>query len=307
MVPMRNGLRRKVDIRGGGQERTQWRSSGERRSTSRPLFVEGWRKSVGRRSVSVSRDSLCANNSVHIWVADTDSLLRAKSCLRLLTERDWTALNRIQNPASRSSATTARVLLRLGLSKAVDRAVAPTEWDFSTTPQQRPIVAEDLPQVNFSVSHVDQLAVVAISPHLNIGIDVESVDQDVTENLMAAFCHRDERRSVRALSDLQRTRAFIRLWTLKEAYTKMVGVGHSLDFEMIKFMLDPIDLVSVGDGATSVPTQFENFYVSLKQALFHASLAIEKPAGVAGATEVQIISLVDSIGEGAVLVSPSCA
>jgi|GEM_PF-3302146 phosphopantetheinyl transferase len=306
MFQTQSGSRRKVDIGGGARGRcAQQRIFSERRSASRPLFMEGWRKAVGQRFASVSQNSsLCSNSSVQIWIAETDGLLRAKSCMQLLTEKDWTSLNRIQNPPNRNSAITARVLLRLGLSKAVDRAVGPTDWDFSVTAQQRPIVAEGLPQVHFSVSHVDRLAVVAISPHLNVGIDVESVDQNVTENVMAAFCHHDERRSVRALSDLQRTREFIRLWTLKEAYTKMMGVGHSLDFQVIKFVLDPIDLASTGGGSTSVPTQFENFYVSLKHALFHASLAIEEPTGT---TEVQLISLVDSMSEGAALVSPSCA
>src|SRR5258707_7991366 len=306
MFQTQSGSRRKVDIGGRAQGRSaQQRIFSERRSASRPLFMEGWRKAVGQRFASVSQNSsLCSNSSVQIWIADTDGLLRAKSCMQLLTEKDWTSLNRIQNPPNRNSAITARVLLRLGLSKAVDRAVGPTDWDFSVTAQQRPIVAQGLPQVHFSVSHVDRLAVVAISPHLNVGIDVESVDQNVTENVMAAFCHHDEQRSVRALSDLQRTREFIRLWTLKEAYTKMMGVGHSLDFKIIKFVLDPIDLASAGGGSTSVPTQFENFYVSLKHALFHASLAIEEPTG---ATEVQLVSLVDSMREGAAFVSPSCA
>src|SRR5579871_3569247 len=298
---------RQLDVSATALGRAHQRTSSERRSVSRPLFMEGWRKPVGHRLVSVSRgSSVCPDNTIQIWVADTDRLLRAKSCLQLLTDNDWTTLNRIQSLPNRSSAIAARVLLRLGLSKATDRAVAPTQWDFSLTAQQRPIVAEGLPQLHFSVSHVDQLAVVAISPRLNIGIDVESVDQNVAENVIAGFCHRDERRSVGALSGVQKTREFVRLWTLKEAYTKMMGVGHSLDFKMIKFMLDPIDLASAGRCAGGVSAQFENFYVSLKHTLFHASLAIEQPR-IAGITEVQVISLADSATEGAVLVSPSCA
>jgi phosphopantetheinyl transferase len=270
--------------------------------------MEGWRKPVGPRLAAVSQEpSGCSIQRIEIWVASTNGLLRANSCLQLLTDKDWASLTRIHDPANRNSAISARVLLRLGLSRATDRTVAPAEWDFSVTAQQRPVVANGLPQVHFSVSHIDELAVVAISPNLNVGIDVESVDQNVTDNVMAEFCHRDEQRSVRDLSDLQRIREFIRLWTLKEAYTKMMGVGHALDFKMIKFMLDPINLTSAGGCATGVPTQFENFYVSLNHGLFHASLAIEEPARIGGSTEVQIISLVDSAGEGAALVSPSCA
>src|SRR6266851_2754495 len=223
MFPTWSGSRRNVDVRGGAQGRcAEQRTSSERRSASRPLFIEGWRKPVGLRFAAVSQES--SLNRIQIWVAGTDGLLRAKSCLQLLTDKDWVSLTRIAEPANRNSAISARVLLRLGLSKAINRTVAPAEWDFSVTAQQRPVVANGLPQVHFSVSHIDQLAVVAISPSLNIGIDVESVDQNVTENVMAEFCHRDEQRSVQDLSSLQRIREFIRLWTLKEAYTKMMGV-----------------------------------------------------------------------------------
>jgi len=306
MFPTRNGYRRNVDIRAGAQGHCAPRhASHERRSASRPFFMVGWRKPVGPRFAAVSQNaSPGSNHRVDVWVGSTDGLLRAKSCLQLLTGKDWAALTRIQHPASRNSSIASRILLRLGLSMAVDRTVAPADWDFSVTAQQRPVVADGLPQIHFSVSHVDQLAAVAISPHLNIGIDVESIDQDVTEDVMAAFCHRDERRSVRDLSGPQRVREFIRLWTLKEAYTKLVGVGHALDFQMIKFMLDPVDLASAGGGAAGVPTQFENFYVSLNHALFHASLAVEEPR-IAGSTEVRIISLADPAGGGAAQVSPS--
>jgi phosphopantetheinyl transferase len=307
MSPTGSGSRHNAEIRGGGPGQSQRCALTERRSVSRPRFFEGWRKPVGSQFAAATQNALHRPNKIQIWVASTDGLLRAGSCLQLLTDNDWTALNRIQNAANRNSAIAARVLLRLGLSRSIDRTVAPAEWDFAVTDHQRPIVANGLPQVHFSVSHIDQLAVVAISPSLNIGVDVESVDQHVTENVMAAFCHGDEQRSVRGLSDLQRIREFVRLWTLKEAYTKMLGVGHALDFKTIKFMLDPVNLASTRDAATGPRTQFENFYVSVNHALFHASLAIEEPARIAGSTEVQIISLIETTGAGAALVSPSCA
>ena len=307
MSPTGSGSRHYAEVRGGGPEHSQWCALTERRSPSRPRFFEGWRKPVGPHFAAVAQNASRRPNKIQIWVAGTDGLLRAGSCLQLLTDKDWASLNRIQNSAHRNSAISARVLLRLGLSRSIDRTVAPTEWDFAVTDHQRPIVASGLPQIHFSVSHTDQLAVVAISPNLNVGVDVESVDQDVAENVMAAFCHSDEQRSVQGLSDLQRIREFVRLWTLKEAYTKMLGVGHALDFKMIKFMLDPVNLASTCGGATGPRTQFENFYVSINHALFHASLAIEEPARIAGSTEVQIISLIETTGAGAALVSPSCA
>jgi phosphopantetheinyl transferase len=310
MSPIRSEARRIVnsfaDDRSGQEHGVRQRTSCERRSATRPIFIEGWQKPVARHFVPASQAvPIRSKNKIEIWVASIDGLFGAKSCMQLLTDKDWTFLVRIQDPANRNSAISARVLLRLGLSRATDRTIAPAQWDFSTNAQQRPIVADGFPKIHYSVSHIDQLAVVAVSTTLNVGIDVESIDQDVTDDVMAEFCHLDERRSLRGLSYPQKVREFIRLWTLKEAYSKMVGLGHSLDFKTLRFMLDPINLAPTGDEGPVAPVRFENFYVSINHTLFHTSLAIE--GGVLGnsSNEVQIISLVDS-AMGAAFAAPSC-
>ena len=131
---------------------------------------------------------------------------------------------------------------------------------------------------------------------LEVGIDVECIDQDVKPDVIAEFSHFDEHHSVGGLPRPREIREFIRLWTLKEAYTKMVGTGHSLDFKSIKFTLDPVRLSSVAGKSKDGTTQFENFYISNEHLLYHASLAVRHPAGDPGITEVQIISLADAEG-----------
>jgi phosphopantetheinyl transferase len=308
MSAIRRGAPRIADIFAKGEPRhgARQRASSERRSSARPNFIDGWRKPLDPGFAPISQAMApCVKNRIEIWVASTDGLLRSKSCLQLLTDKDWASLVRVQDPANRNSAISARVLLRLGLSRATDRRIAPAQWDFSVNGQQRPIVANGLPQIHYSVSHIDRIAVVAISPNLNVGIDVESVDQNVTENVMAEFCHLDEQRSLRGLTHSQKIREFIRLWTLKEAYTKMIGIGHSLDFKTIKFMLDPVTLVSGDDHRTGALPQFENFYVSVNHGLFHASLATQDSTRIKSSTEVQIISLAEA-STGLPPVVPSC-
>lgn len=271
----------------------------ERRSPTRPRFVEGWRKDVQRKVHEANEApalELAPTSHIDIWMAAPDALMKAESALTLLSDKEWDTINGINDPANRRSVITARVLLRIGLSHAAEHTVEPSAWRFNVDASGRPAVAEGFPRINFSISHLDPLVLVAISPTLELGIDVECIDQDVSPDVIAEFSHLDEHHSVGGLPRPREIREFIRLWTLKEAYTKMVGTGHSLDFKSIKFTLDPVRLETVGgkiqDGKNGT-TQFENFYISNRHLLFHASLAVRHPAGETGITEVQIISLAD--------------
>jgi len=270
----------------------------ERRSSSRPSFVEGWRKDLVRTLAGTpppTAPTAAITDRIVIWMANPEALMRARSSLDVLTDDDWLSLNRIQDPSSRRSAIAGRVLLRIGLSRASDRKVAPSDWKFASAANDKPAVAEGLPKINFSVSHTDGFAVVAISPTLDLGIDVECVDQDVSQNVIAAFSHLDEQHAVGGLPRPQEIREFIRLWTLKEAYSKMVGLGHALDFRALKFALDPADLKAGSNGSkVEGTTHFETFFIAYQHTLFHVSLAMRHPAGAAGATEVQVINLASS-------------
>ena len=138
MSPIRSGAPRIVDIfaNGRGEQRhgARQRAPCERRSEARPNFIEGWRKPLDPGFAPISQAlPPCVNNRIEIWVASTDGLLRAKSCLQLLTDKDWESLVRIQDPANRNSAISARVLLRLGLSRATDRRIAPRNGTSQST------------------------------------------------------------------------------------------------------------------------------------------------------------------------------
>jgi hypothetical protein len=174
----------------------------DRRSPTRPRFVKGWEKKLRSKLAEAQAASApIAEPSGHvdIWVANPDELLQAKSALSVLGEIDWLSLNRIRDPSVRRSAVAARVLLRIGLSWAADHKLVPSDWRFDTPALSKPLVADGQPQIHFSISHVDQLVVVALSPTLDVGIDVECIDQNVSDAVIAEFSHLDERHAVGGL------------------------------------------------------------------------------------------------------------
>jgi 4'-phosphopantetheinyl transferase len=264
----------------------------ERRSANRPKFVASWHKTIANEpaEAEASRQS----DHIDVWLGNPDSLLRAHSSLKLLTPEDWATFDRVADSSMRQAAMAARILLRLGLSKAADHRIAPAEWKFKTLAFGKPAVADDLPPMKFSVSHTDRLAAVAISPNLDIGIDVEGVDQNVGEGVLAGFSHPQEKLELSDLLPRQKAREFIRLWTFKEALAKMIGTGLSLDFNTTRFMLDPVQLASVNKTEKLPPSaHFESIYVSVEHFLYHVSLAIDYPQDHQLPTEVRIITLAE--------------
>lgn len=265
----------------------------ERRSSTRPVFHTGWRKALDRKFVAHEphpAPSVDVSAHVDVWMANPDALIAAQSSLTVLSADDWAAINAVRDQTARRSTIAARVLLRIGLSHAGGHAVPPAEWRFSATPRGKPVVAGGLPQIHFSVSHADQFVAVAISSALEIGIDIECVDQNIDRKMIADFCHIDEVHSVGGLPRPQEIREFVRLWTLKEAYAKLIGAGHTLDFKAIQFTLDPVSLTTAEDRVVADAAQFETFYVSEKHVLFHVSLAMRSRSAL-GTTEIQVITL----------------
>jgi phosphopantetheinyl transferase len=261
----------------------------DRRSTTRLRVVESWQKTIEPPSEQGDNNHTSAEKlSVSVWVARTSSLLQAHSAFKLLTEDDWDSFERLRAPAARNSAMAAKILLRLGLSLSVDRRITPGEWRFRKTPLGKPLISGPLENINFSVSHAEAVTMVAVCPNLHLGIDVESIDQDLPGEIVSGFCNSKEQAALKALPQSQKAREFIRLWTQKEAYTKLLGCGHSLEFSSIDCL--PEVGHSRWDARAMSAIHFESFFVPADRSLYHASLAIEHAS--LGSVDVRLSNVV---------------
>jgi 4'-phosphopantetheinyl transferase len=99
----------------------------------------------------------------------------------------------------------------------------------------KPTLKSD-PAFQFNVSHSGQWIVCAVDT-TQVGIDIEqlsAIDLSVSEAFFSRSEHMDILRSVNP------EQKFIELWTLKEAYLKLIGMGlsHPLDSFSIRFSVD---------------------------------------------------------------------
>jgi phosphopantetheinyl transferase len=241
----------------------------ERRSSLRPRFSESWEKTL-------KPDCRCpgAENelSVEIWVARVSSFLSASSSFKVLTDEDWKGLHLLRSRPARDSAMAGRILLRFALSHLAKQRVAPREWRFERTALAKPHVSGAMAHIKFSISHADAVVVVAVSSRLEVGVDVESVDQCLTADVIAGFCNAEEQKVLQKVPQHLKAREFVRFWTMKEAYTKLLGSGHSIDFSSIECLSRTIDSSACGSQPSIL---FESFYVPVGHSLYHATLAVE--------------------------------
>ena len=144
----------------------------------------------------------------------------------------------------RRSYLAAHGLLRLALS-AADPARLPGEWHFANGPHGRPELSEQIHSaLRFNLSHCATRVTCVVCLELDCGVDVESVSRSQASPAIDAYClAQSEQTRIDRLAGAEREVEFTRLWTLKEALAKAVGMGLHLPFAELEFGLDPHPLV----------------------------------------------------------------
>ena len=90
----------------------------------------------------------------------------------------------------------------------------------------------------FNISHSGNYAAAAVSS-IPIGVDVQIV-RPVKDNIIAKLCRGKELEYIDKSGD-DKSRAFIRLWTLKESYIKATGDGMTFPMDEINFDISDFD------------------------------------------------------------------
>lgn len=170
--------------------------------------------------------------AAHVWLwraPDVD--LRPPETTDLATEEIARA-DRFRHAADRNRHLAARVMLRAVLSRYVD--TPPADWRFSADPNGRPEIAGPATGagLHFNLSHCAGVVACIVARRPEIGVDVEATTtrrtglKQIADRVLTA----EEARWLAAqpADDAGWRKAFLTLWTLKEAYVKARGLGLAL-------------------------------------------------------------------------------
>lgn len=172
---------------------------------------------------------------------------------------DKARLNQIKHESAAAQFATGRRLLRQALQS---RDLSYNDVDFSTEKPTHPAI-------HFNISHVSSLVAVAIGEN-ELGLDVETtVRRTDIDLLMPRQFTPAEIQWVLGQSD--RRRAFFRVWTLKEAFIKLLGTGFRTSTKSFEFNLES------GEFFAPLNTESSGFYYA---DLAECCLAVATRAGL---------------------------
>ncbi len=106
--------------------------------------------------------------------------------------------------------------------------IAPEHIRFAYGSHGKPCLdpALGVPELRFNLSHSDDLALLALTHHGEVGVDLERIRDDrATDAIACRFFSRAECMALSALPANEQTDAFFAIWARKEAYLKARGEG----------------------------------------------------------------------------------
>ncbi|MEU0695337.1 4'-phosphopantetheinyl transferase superfamily protein [Streptomyces niveus] len=163
--------------------------------------------------------------------------------LRALLGHDWERYVDLTDRQVRTRFAASRVLLKFGAAAAL--GVRPESVELGYGLGGRPCL-RGYDGVHISLSHTDDLLLVGLATDGAIGVDAERSDRVLYgSGLVRHMCTPYEAERIEAMPVAGRNPAMLRLWTLKEAYSKAVGLGMKLGFTDFGFSPDraPTDVL----------------------------------------------------------------
>lgn len=212
------------------------------------------------------------DRTVEVWSAWVDRDAPDGAAMAMLDGAERSRAGRFHARRDRDRFVARRAFHRRVLGTRL--GVEPAALELRVTPQGRPFL-DAVWGIEFSTSHDDGLAVIAITTGPRVGVDVERVRLlDDALDVAATHMTANEVAWLRSLPPDSRSKGFLELWTRKEAVVKGLGVGLSMPLDAMDCAT--VDATGMGHP-TSVPGASWSFQAIDGLAPYVGYVAIEAP------------------------------
>ena len=166
---------------------------------------------------------------IHLWRIPLKLAPHAIANLKnLLSVDELTRADRLLDRAKAQDFIVARARLRQILGRYLDLKPAAIQFEYGA--KGKPSLKKSLKmELFFNLSHAGDLALLALTPESEVGVDIECIDPQLDyEKLATQFFSPYEKDLLMQFPSERRRRGFYRIWTGKEAWLKCLGHGFSL-------------------------------------------------------------------------------
>jgi len=181
-----------------------------------------------------------AENQVDIWrieISDRDGVEHSR---QLLSPDEARRADAFYFEKHRRRFIAARAAMRQILG--ICTGIAPEDLAFVYGEKGKPELAEEMKGsgIKFNLSHSEDMALLAVTRGLTVGIDIEWIKPEfATEEIAGHFFAAGEVRRLQALPAAERSDAFFACWTRKEAYIKALGDGLYVPLDSFEVAFGP--------------------------------------------------------------------
>ncbi len=171
-----------------------------------------------------------------VRVRDPENFTKYEPLLRQISPERRERIARMKFPRKKTISLVTELLIRSEISKALGMPRSSIEFEYNE--YGKPLLKGG--GYFFSVSHSGDFVAFA-GADSPVGVDIQSVgraDRRVAERFFTS----EEYAAICAAPSLERE--FFRIWTLKEAYVKMLGVGMAAPFNSFCVLTEEIAGIS---------------------------------------------------------------
>ena len=193
-------------------------------------------------------------NEVRVWRIALDALAEERTGLAaILSADERQRAERFRFAKDRNQYIISHGILRKALSKYLK--CDPNGIVFAANEFGKPYLENA--RLKFNLSHSENIALIAITNEVEVGVDVEAINRKVEYlDLAERFFSQDEFEAIAAYPEKSLPHAFFRCWTSKEAIIKAKGEGLSIPLDSFSVSLNSdgiqkIDLSSKERGSST--------------------------------------------------------
>lgn len=213
---------------------------------------------------------------VWLLIYDPGKIVIPVDQLHLFSTSDHKRFAAIRHKDTRTQFALARLLAGSVLEKTFGNQAL--EWTIGYEKKGRPRLEDCSNNItaHISISHTAGMVAFAVSPSGLIGVDVENQSRKTDIELLAREVFSNgESTHFNTLSSMARRSYFFQCWTLKEAYTKALGLGLYAAFRSIEMQATAADEIILQNKAPDDPHSALSWhlYHTIVMGSFHVAIA----------------------------------